>query len=100
LHDVLAVHGSMKSDEIQCQLTDPNPAWNGYTVGFDMADRLLPDLEALAIAFKDLKRLYTINELRRVVQLEDLEFDWADQPWMEPGSLPASLAPQRGDVEP
>lgn len=100
LRDVLAPHGSMLSDEIQCQLVDANPAWAGYVVGFDMSERLLPDLEALATAFKELKRVYTMNELRRIVQLPDLDFEWADQPWMEPGSLPAGLAPQGATVNP
>jgi hypothetical protein len=33
-------------------------------------------------------------------RLPDLPFEWADQPWMEPGSLPAGLAPQGATVNP
>lgn len=100
LRDVLAPYGTEMTDEIDAQLVEPNPAWSGLTTGFDMTTGMLPDLEALAIAFKDLKRVYTINELRRMVGLHDLEFDWANVPWMEPGSLPAHLAPAGVTVSP
>jgi HK97 family phage portal protein len=98
LRDVLAVHGSMISDELQTQLVDPNPSWGGLTVGFDFTARLMPDLEAFAIAVKGLQSVYTMNELRRMAGLPDLAFEWADQPWMVPGSLPANLAPQGATV--
>ncbi len=32
--------------------------------------------------------------------LPDLPFEWANNPWMEPGSLPASLAPQGATLNP
>lgn len=98
--EVLVPYGSEMTDEIDAQLIDPNPAWSGLTTGFDMSARMLPDLEAMAVAFKDLKRVYTINELRRMSGLHDLDYDWANQPWMEPGSLPAGLAPQGAMVSP
>lgn len=100
LRDVLAPYGTEMTDEIDAQLVDPNPAWSGLTTGFDMTTGMLPDLEALAVAFKDLKRVFTLNELRRMVGLVDLEFDWANQPWMESGSLPANLAPAGVTVSP
>ncbi|MCU4184016.1 phage portal protein [Acidiferrimicrobium sp. IK] len=100
LRDVLAPHGSEFTDEVVAQLIDPSPQWAGLGCGFDMSERLLPDIEALAVAFKELKRIYTINELRRMVGQPDLEFEWANQPWMEPGSLPAGLAPQGATINP
>lgn len=100
LRDVLAPHGSEITDEIDAQLVETTPAWSGLTTGFDMSAQLLPDLEALALAFKDLKRVFTMNELRRMAGMPDLDFEWADQPWMEPGSLPAGLAPQGATVNP
>lgn len=100
LRDVLAPHGSELTDEIVAQLIKPSPQWSGLGCGFDMSERLLPDLEALAVAFKELKRVFTLNELRRMSSLPDLPFEWADQPWMEPGSLPAGLAPQGATVNP
>jgi HK97 family phage portal protein len=100
LRDVLAPHGSEMTDEIVAQVIEPAPQWSGLGCGFDMSARLLPDLEALAVAFKELKRVYTLNELRRMAGLPDLAQDWADQPWMEPGSLPASLAPQGATISP
>jgi HK97 family phage portal protein len=100
LREVLAPHGSEFTDEIDAQLIDPAPQWSGLDSGFDMSKQMLPDLEALAIAFKDLKRVYTINELRRMSGLPDLPFEWANQPWMEPGSLPAGLAPQGATISP
>jgi HK97 family phage portal protein len=100
LRDVLAPAGSETTDEIVAQIIDPAPQWSGLSCGFDMSARLLPDLEALAMAFKELKRVYTLNELRRMSGLADLDFEWANQPWMEPGSLPAGLAPQGATVNP
>lgn len=100
LRDVLAPNGTEMADEIEAQLIDPAPQWSGLSCGFDMSERLLPDIEALAVAFKELKRVFTMNELRRMARLPDLEFEWADQPWMEPGSLPAGLAPQGATVNP
>lgn len=100
LRDVLGPHGTELSDEIDAQIIDPAPQWSGLSCGFDMSERLLPDIEALAVAFKELKRVFTLNELRRMSKLPDLPFEWADQPWMEPGSLPAGLAPQGATVNP
>jgi HK97 family phage portal protein len=100
LRDVLAPTGTEFTDEIVAQIVDPAPQWAGAGCGFDMSDRLLPDLEALAVAFKELKRVATLNELRRMMRLEDLDFEWANQPWMEPGSLPAGLAPQGATISP
>lgn len=88
------------TDEIDAQLIDPNPAWSGLESGFDMSGRLLPDIENWATAMKELKRVYTLNELRRMSGLPHLDFEWADQPWMEPGSLPANLAPQGASLNP
>jgi HK97 family phage portal protein len=100
LRDVLAPYASEFTDEIDAQLIDPVPQWSGLTSGFDMSGQMLPDLEALAVAFKELKRVFTLNELRRMAGLADLPFEWANQPWMEPGSLPAGLAPQGATLNP
>lgn len=100
LRDVLASDGSEMTDEIVAQVMDPAPQWSGLGCGFDMSERLLPDIEALAQAFKELKRVYTLNELRRMSRLPDLPFEWANQPWMEPGSLPAGLAPKGATIAP
>ncbi|MDQ1426623.1 MAG: hypothetical protein QOK39_99, partial [Acidimicrobiaceae bacterium] len=98
--EVLHPHGAEFTDEIEAQLIDPHPSWAGAMAGFDDSERLTPDLEAFAIAVKDLRRVYTINELRRMKNLADLPFEWANQPWMEPGSLPAGLAPAGATVNP
>jgi HK97 family phage portal protein len=100
LRDVLAPHGSEFTDEIEAQMIEPNPAWSGLTAGFDMSQQLMPDLEAFAIASKDLKSVFTINELRRMAGLPDLDFEWANQPWAVPGSLPMGLAPQGAEINP
>ena len=100
LRDVLAPYASEFTDEIDAQLIEPAPQWSGLTSGFDMSGQLLPDIEALAVAFKELKRVFTLNELRRMAGLPDLPFEWANQPWMEPGSMPAGLAPQGATVNP
>jgi HK97 family phage portal protein len=100
LRDTLGNHGSEFCDEIEAQLIDPAPQWSGLTTGFDMSARLLPDLEALATSIPGLQRVWTLNELRRMVGLADLEGEWANQPWMGPGSLPAGLAPQGATLNP
>jgi HK97 family phage portal protein len=107
LRDLVAPHGSGMTDEIDCQLCGETPAWINFSTGFDFSERLLPDLEKLALAFKTLKQVYTINELRRMKGLTPLadpetgkQYEWANQPWMEPGSLPAGLAPQGATVNP
>ena len=100
VRDVLGPHAAEFTDEIDAQLVEPSPAWSGLTTHFDMSERLLPDIEALAVAFKELKRVYTLNELRHMSGKPALDFEWADQPWMEPGSLPANLAPQGATLNP
>jgi len=100
VRDVLGPHCAEFTDELDAQLIEPNPAWAGLTTHFDMSERLLPDIEALATTFKELKRVYTLNELRHMTGKPALDFEWADQPWMEPGSLPAGLAPQGATVNP
>ena len=100
VRDVLGPHCAEFTDELDAQLVEPNPAWAGLTTHFDMSERLLPDIEALATTFKELKRVYTLNELRHMTGKPALDFEWADQPWMEPGSLPAGLAPQGATVNP
>ena len=81
-------YGSEFTDEVDAQLIDPAPQWSGLT-RLRHDGKMMPDLEALSAAFKDLKRVYTLNELRRMAGIHDLDFEWANQPWMEPGSLPA-----------
>jgi HK97 family phage portal protein len=98
--ETLNEYASEMSDEIDAQLIDPAPQWSGLNSGFDMSGNLLPDLEALSTAYKELKRVFTLNELRRMAGLPDLPYEWANQPWMEPGSLPANLAPQGATLNP
>jgi hypothetical protein len=98
--ETLNEYASEMTDEIDAQLIDPAPQWSGLNSGFDMSGNLLPDLEALSTAYKELKRVFTLNELRRMAGLPDLPYEWANQPWMEPGSLPANLAPQGATLNP
>jgi HK97 family phage portal protein len=98
--ECLARHASEFTDELEAQLIEPAAQWSGLTTGFDMSGSLLPDLEALSIAFKELKRVFTLNECRRMAGLPDLDFEWANQPWMEPGSMPANITPAGATVSP
>jgi hypothetical protein len=47
LRDVLQPHGSEFTDEIEAQLIEPAPQCAGLMAGFDMSERLVPDLENL-----------------------------------------------------
>jgi HK97 family phage portal protein len=87
-----------KSDEfmaaICAQLIGQNPQWNGYFTAFDMNHALRPDLAARAEVYKNMRHVWTPNEMRQMEGEPPLVGEagaYADTVWMPSGEVPLGL---------
>jgi HK97 family phage portal protein len=79
----------MIEETIQVQLVDPEPAWAGLHVEFDMSEMLLGEPEALAqqLVSEVDHGLRTHNEGRKKLRLPRVETPEADQLWIQANNM-------------
>ncbi len=76
-------------ETIQAQLIDPEPAFEGHFVEFDLNEQLKgdPDKRIPAITKGIETGLYTINEGRKMEGLPAIDHPWANQPLIPANNL-------------
>lgn len=84
---------SIESD-LAAQLLSRQPSWASLFAEFEMAEALRPDLEARAETYERLRRILTIDEIRRLENRAPLNISGVtDVPLLPAGEVPASSAP-------
>jgi HK97 family phage portal protein len=92
-------------ESFKAQIIDPEPAFQGRFVEFDLAEVLKGDkvkeINALKIAVQS--GLMTINEARVVQNLPRFDLEWCNQPLIPSNNLSSSPAPEgatsEGEIE-
>jgi len=72
----------LEQEAIQAQLIDPEPAFQGQYVEYDLAEQLkgAPEKRIPAITEGIKSGLYTINDGRKMERLPAIDHSWADMP--------------------
>jgi HK97 family phage portal protein len=83
-------------ETIQVQLIDPEPAFSGLFVEFDLAEVLKGDKtkEIAALKLAVGMGLMTLNEARQVQNLPKYDVDWADKPLIPANNLRSAPEPE------
>ena len=89
-------------ETIQAQLIDPEPAFSGLFVEFDLAEVLKGDKtkEIAALKLAVGMGLMTLNEARQVQNLPRYDLDWADKPLIPANNLRSAPEPEQSASDP
>lgn len=93
---------TMLEETLQAQVIDPEPAFAGLFVEFDLAEVLkgdkLKEINALKLAVQS--GLMTVNEARRVQNLPEFDADWCNGPLIPANNLRSepNAPPSDGDL--
>jgi HK97 family phage portal protein len=92
--DVVGAWAPAMEDDIMAQIVRPDPTAARFFTEFDLDAHLRPDLEAQAVAFKNLETTMTANERRRKINLPDLPYPEADTVASVPGGTYLGITPE------
>lgn len=91
--DTLGPWADLWESEANVQMVWQNPLWAYHYWEFDLAERIRPDLAALADIMVKMQTTMTTNERRAFLHLPRLEFPEADVPFAASGTFPMNAIP-------
>lgn len=91
----------MIEETVQVHIVDPEPAWDGLHIEFDMSEMLQAEPEALAtqLVSEVDHGLRTHNEGRRSLRLPRVETPEADQLWIQANNMRPIGTPEDAPVQ-
>lgn len=99
IRDTLGAWAAACEADLQTQLLR-RPEWEGLFVEFQLAEQLRPDLEARSKVYAESSDWMTPNEKRSKENMPPLDTPGADEPWVDSGAMPLSVAVANAGTEP
>ncbi|MGH9248310.1 MAG: phage portal protein [Acidimicrobiales bacterium] len=100
VRDTVGPHSELAEGDFEAQVIDRDPRLTGVFAEFDLAAQLRPDVEARAKAYRDMRFVYSLNELRRRENLPPVDHPDADVPWIPLNEAPIDQRPEEDEPAP
>lgn len=94
VRDTVGPHSELMEGDFETQVIDRDPRLISVFAEFDLAAQLRPDVEARAKAYRDMRFVYSLNELRRRENLPRVDHPDADVPWIPLNEAPIDSRPE------